>query len=243
MSRPHRSVVGALRSRGRRAVGRLSGSLVRVSTDEPSVALTFDDGPDPDSTPRFLELLADHGAKATFFMVGDRAAAHRDLVERVVSEGHCIANHTWDHTALPALSHGERWKQLKRCAEALEPWGKPLFRPPRTLQTPASYATTRLAGLTVVAWSGNVEDWRPASAVALAERLRDVIKPGRIVLLHDTLRGPMREVAGDRGPLLEALNGVLSELDGSVVFDTIPALLGKGRPVLRPWFVPNDDAW
>lgn len=91
-----------LRRRFHRAAHRLvmkltGGTVVRVQTSEPALALTFDDGPDPVGTPELLKILRKHGAKATFFMVGASAVRHRDVVEEVSRAGHVIGNHTWDH--------------------------------------------------------------------------------------------------------------------------------------------------
>jgi peptidoglycan/xylan/chitin deacetylase (PgdA/CDA1 family) len=69
------------------------GIVWRVDTPEPLVALTFDDGPAPDHTPRVLEILARHGAKATFFLIGDRAVAHPGTVQRIREEGHEVGSH------------------------------------------------------------------------------------------------------------------------------------------------------
>ena len=94
------------------------------------MALTFDDGPDPEHTPRLLEVLARHGAKATFFMVGARAARHPELVARVAAEGHEIGNHGWDHPSLPALPSAAVAGQLERTRAVLAPHGQALMRPP-----------------------------------------------------------------------------------------------------------------
>ena len=108
---------------------RLYGSTFAVATDERLMALTFDDGPDPEHTPRLLEVLARHGAKATFFMVGARAARHPELVARVAAEGHEIGNHGWDHPSLPALPSAAVAEQLERTRAVLAPHGQALMRP------------------------------------------------------------------------------------------------------------------
>ncbi|HKV11751.1 MAG TPA: polysaccharide deacetylase family protein, partial [Thermoanaerobaculia bacterium] len=73
------------------------GSLVRVATREPAIALTFDDGPHPEDTPRVLEVLERHGARGTFFMVGQSARRYPEVVARAAAAGHTVANHSWDH--------------------------------------------------------------------------------------------------------------------------------------------------
>jgi len=217
--------------------------MTRVRTGRYEVALTFDDGPDPERTPRVLEILERHDARATFFMLGEHAQKHPELVRRVAEAGHAIGNHTWDHRSMPGLGAAEQRHQLRRCQEAIQPWGLKFFRPPRSLQTIQSYVTTRLAGYTIVAWTANVEDWLPRDAEWFAARLRERIRPGAILLLHDTLRGPMSEVCLDRGPIFTALDKVLEEMTGEYAFVSLPELLSHGRPVLHPWFVRSDDDW
>src|SRR4029077_13446942 len=73
------------------------GSLIRVATREPALALTFDDGPDPEETPRVLEILERHGARGTFFMVGRRVRRPPEVAARAAAAGHALANHFWDH--------------------------------------------------------------------------------------------------------------------------------------------------
>ena len=94
----------------------LLGTVVGVRTGERVAALTFDDGPDPESTPALLDLLARHRAKGTFFLVGKRAAKHPALVDRLLAEGHAIGNHSWDHPALPTLPG---WQLLHHCVRKL----------------------------------------------------------------------------------------------------------------------------
>src|SRR4051812_4261440 len=82
---------------------RLAGAITSVETEEPLVALTFDDGPSPASTPEVLRLLARYGARATFFMVGAAAREHPELVRQVAAAGHAVANHSWNHLPFPDL--------------------------------------------------------------------------------------------------------------------------------------------
>src|SRR6478735_7834989 len=88
-------------------IERRFGVITHVDTTEAVVALTFDDGPHPQWTPRLLDLLDRHGAKATFFMVGEMAMRHPDLVDRVISAGHAIGNHSWNHPSFPAVTSSQ----------------------------------------------------------------------------------------------------------------------------------------
>src|SRR4051794_27659147 len=84
------------------------GSLIRVATAEPAIALTFDDGPDPVATPRVLDILERHGARGTFFLVGKSAARHPGIVARAVAAGHAVANHSWDHPSFRRIQGSYR---------------------------------------------------------------------------------------------------------------------------------------
>ena len=113
------------------------GTVSFVQTNERVAALTFDDGPHPDFTPRLLEILKRYDVRSTFFMVGEAAMKRPDLVRRVAEEGHTIGNHSWDHATFPLLSGRERRLQMRRCAKVLEPYGRRLFRPMRSWAFPS----------------------------------------------------------------------------------------------------------
>ena len=207
------------------------GTLVRVATGEPAFALTFDDGPDPDETPRALDVLAAHGARATFFMVGRRAETHPQLVASVAAAGHAIANHSWDHPSFPRLDRGERESQLRRAAAALAPHGVPLFRPPFGEQNLASLLDARRAGFEIVGWDVSSEDWRDAPADHLVGRTLRRLRRGSIVLFHDSLYVTEDARYRDRAPMRAALATLLARLAPTHRFVTVPELLRLGRPV------------
>ena len=232
-----------VRKRVGRLQGRLIGTLVRVATQEPVVALTFDDGPDPRYTPQLLDILGRHEARATFFMIGKNAIAHPDVVKRVAGEGHTIGNHTWDHPKLPSLSPRERRAQIRACAEALGGHAQPFFRPPYSLQSVGSHLTARRLGYQVVGWNVEVEDWRGHDADSLTSSMLKRIKPGSVVVLHDAIWDPISDGAGDRGSLLDALRTVLERLGDRFRFVTVPELMRHGRPVWKPWIVRKDEDW
>ena len=215
------------------------GSLVRVATREPAIALTFDDGPHPDDTPRVLEALARHGARGTFFMVGKSARRHPEVVARVVADGHAVANHSWDHPSFRRIDGAFRRAQIAWCAEALDdhdPGGARLFRPPFGEQSLASRLDAGLAGHRVVGWDVVAEDWRDDAAELLVARVMRRLRRGSIVLFHDTLYVAEEERYRDRGPMLAALEILLGRLAGDFQFVTVPELLRLGRPVRWPSF-------
>src|SRR5581483_7402951 len=136
---------------------RLSTRGVRRRTGRPgTVALTFDDGPDPVYTPRVLDALAAEGAVATFFLVGRNAARHPELVRRIVAEGHGVGSHTWSHpelaeTSLPALVREVR--RGRRELERLAGSEVRRFRPPKGHTSAAVFLAGRAAGVITWNWS------------------------------------------------------------------------------------------
>jgi peptidoglycan/xylan/chitin deacetylase (PgdA/CDA1 family) len=212
----------------------VAGSLVAVETSGKLLALTFDDGPDPASTPELLDALARHGMRATFFLVGSRAARHPELVARIAAEGHEIGNHSWDHPALSILPPREVARQIRRARAALEPHGAALMRPPYGALSLATSLVARALGYRVVTWSVACGDARGADAGTVAARILKAAAPGAIVLLHDTLYSWEDERFRDRGPTIDAV-GLLAERLPDWRFVTISELLRAGRPVERVW--------
>jgi peptidoglycan/xylan/chitin deacetylase (PgdA/CDA1 family) len=234
--------VRGVRALPRRSANRFFGTLVRVQTRSPAAALTFNDGPDPIYTPRLLEVLEKHGAAGTFFMIGEQAAAHADLVRAVGKGGHAVANHGWDHARFPEISVRECRTQVRRCAEAIRPYGQRFFRPPQSLQSVRSYLAVRSMGYECVSWSTTVTDWLTDDADQIASRMIEMLKPGRIVLLHDGLHAPRVPGAEDRSAMIDAVDIALNHLR-SFSFVTLQELLRLGRPVRFPWFIRSELDW
>jgi peptidoglycan/xylan/chitin deacetylase (PgdA/CDA1 family) len=213
------------------------GSLIRVATAEPAIALTFDDGPHPEETPRVLEVLERHGARGTFFMVGKSARRHPGIVARAVAAGHAVANHSWDHPSFRQIQGPYRRAQIGWCSEVLAPLGGVrLFRPPFGEQSLASRLDALRGGHRVVAWDVVAEDWRDDPADVLVRRVMRRLRRGSIVLFHDTLYTTEDERYRDRAAMLQALEILLGQLAGDFRFVTVPELLRLGRPVRWPVF-------
>lgn len=213
------------------------GVVTGVATHRPFAALTFDDGPHPENTPALLEILARHDARATFFMIGELAMRHPSLVRDVARAGHVVANHSWSHLSFPLLTARERYEQLRRCREALAPYGVMLFRPPYGHQTLGSRWQTLCAGYEVVAFNVHAEDWLSRRAEWMSERLVQRIRPGSIVILHDNLyRSTLTGSQPDRQPMLQALDHALERLQHRFRFITVPELLRLGAPRRENWY-------
>lgn len=165
-------------------------TLIRGRSDRPQVALTFDDGPDPEITPAVLDLLADCQARATFFVIGRSLEKNPALAERMCREGHELGNHSWQHSHFQnfysAAGHGE---EIDRCAQLIKTLAHttrdPLYRPPVGLKSPAMARAAHKRNLTVVAWSIHSRDTIARNPRVIAAGVLARIQPGDIVLLHD----------------------------------------------------------
>lgn len=218
------------------------GSIVGVRTSEKLIALTFDDGPDPEWTPQVLDALAASGMRATFFLVGERAARHPELVARVVAEGHEAGSHSWDHPSLPELAPAAAAEQIARTKAALGAHGAGLLRPPYGHQSLATWRLARAEGYRVVMWNVAAGDWRADDGATLAERVLAAAGPGAIVLLHDSLYTFEQPEFRDRGPTIAAL-GILAERLSAYRFVTVSELLERGRPDVRFWSRRGKPKW
>jgi peptidoglycan/xylan/chitin deacetylase (PgdA/CDA1 family) len=210
------------------------GTVTSVQVSEPAIALTFDDGPDPSTTPRILEVLERYGARGTFFMVGKRAASNPELVKRIANAGHAICNHSWSHVSLPTVSGRERREEIRACAKALGKYGH---------QSLASRLDAYLLGYTVVNWNLHVEDWSEISAEEMLDWLDREMKPGSIVLLHDSLYTAPPGQDRSRESVLQTLEQFLSKHAGAYRFVTVPELLKLGKANRRNWYDKGHPEW
>ena len=149
------------------------------------VYLTFDDGPHPTYTPQVLDILARHGARATFFVLGSLAENHPDLVERIVAEGHTVANHTWNHENLAGLPHPSFDDTIGRTQAVLAGHATPCLRPPYGSTDAFTRDWAAALGLDLVLWTVDTNDWRRPGAQVVADRVVQGAANEAIVLMHD----------------------------------------------------------
>jgi peptidoglycan/xylan/chitin deacetylase (PgdA/CDA1 family) len=162
----------------------------RGATGRRRVALTFDDGPHPETTRRVLALLAEHGAKATFFVVGQKVERYPDVVREIVAGGHELGLHGFVHDRLYSLRSTRYVQQdIKRTQRAIEAacgvrtW---LFRPPIGFVGHLIAIAADRAGVELVAWSARgLDGWSGARADRVLPRLLSGLQDGAIVMLHD----------------------------------------------------------
>ncbi len=162
--------------------------ISRGTTRRKAVALTFDDGPSPASTPFILDLLKRYNCKATFFLVGEKAAQYPELIAAIVEGGHTIGNHSWSHDNLLMLRSTKQLSEdIQKTQSILEKAGvrATLFRPPVGISNPRLKTVLRSQNLQMVTFSCRALDRGNKSVDGLAERMLACVRPGAILLLHD----------------------------------------------------------
>lgn len=155
------------------------------------VCLTFDDGPDPAHTPRILDILSDYNIRASFFVLGAAAEQFPQLIERMVSDGHTVGNHTYSHPhpwmIMPQRARTEV-SRASRSIAAIAGYTPRWFRPPHGRARKAMIDQARIENMATVLWSRSIIDWGPMGTEAgIAQRLAG-IQSGDIVLMHDGAR-------------------------------------------------------
>jgi peptidoglycan/xylan/chitin deacetylase (PgdA/CDA1 family) len=215
------------------------GSLASVQTSERIAALTFDDGPDPDVTPAVLDVLREYEARATFFLLVDRAEAAPDLTRRIIDEGHEVALHGLDHSRLTELGAREARRRTALGRTRLEQLcGRPitLFRPAFGAQGLIEYLSARQLGMRVILWNASALDWLEQTPDDVADTLHRATRPGSIVLMHDGYES----VAGDVAPTFDKAKALALSLDrlraDGHTMTTVSDLLARGPAMRVLWF-------
>jgi peptidoglycan-N-acetylglucosamine deacetylase len=190
---------------------RLTPNLTyRVRTTRPLVALSFDDGPHPTFTPQVLDILHQHNAQATFFLIGERALRHPDLVARIKSAGHEIANHYFTGASLLHHSDADFLARLQQTEQALgltienallpngvltqRPPQPKLFRPPGGLARPSQLRLAKAHGYDCVLGSAYPHDPMHPPVWYIRWLVTKNLAPGTIIILHDGISNPTRTI-------------------------------------------------
>ncbi len=163
-------------------------TFIGVDRKSRLVALTYDDGPNAKWTPALLNVLAKHDVRATFFMMGNHAAAQPDIARAVASAGHDIGNHTQTHPNLIFCSPAQVISQLDECHRVLtEIVGEhsKLFRPPFGGRRPDVLRTVRKKGYVPVMWSVTAYDWKPVPPEKIEANVAARVRGGDVILMHD----------------------------------------------------------
>jgi peptidoglycan-N-acetylglucosamine deacetylase len=207
------------------APSKASYSSCRVTG--PYIAMTFDDGPHPTLTPQLLDMLKTRRIKATFFLIGENAAAHPDIVRRIAAEGHEIGNHSWSHPQLTKLKPAALREELERTTSTIaEIIGKPLvvMRPPYGATSDyINHWINREFGMKVILWSVDPLDWKYRNSASVERRILAEARPGAIILSHDI--HPTTVAA-----MPEVLDSLLAK---GYKFVTVSELIAMDQPVRR----------
>ena len=163
----------------------------RKKTIEKEVALTFDDGPNAEYTPKILDILKQWNVKATFFCIGSEVEKNPQLAAKIAEEGHLIGNHSYSHVnSFPLFSAKKMSVDLRRCEEALQSaTGKTVrfFRPPFGVTNPTLKRALKKFDYHVIGWNIRSLDTSTKDADKVVSRIIQQIRPGSVILLHDTL--------------------------------------------------------
>lgn len=209
-------------------LGAVIPTITHVDTNQGLVALTFDDGPDPNYTPTKLRALAEHGAAATFFILGSNVDQRPQLVPEIARAGHEIGNHSYGHPDLRGQSYSGVFSQLEDTKQAILRAGGPettLFRPPYGFFNATVLAAAADDGYRLnVLWDIDPNDWRSPPAWTITEHVLSRVLPGSIILLHDWV--PQTAEA-----LPDILDGLVARGLRSV---SVSTLLGAPGPAPQP---------
>jgi peptidoglycan/xylan/chitin deacetylase (PgdA/CDA1 family) len=198
-------------------------ALGRIAGDRKVVALTFDDGPNPDATPLILDTLAEKGVPATFFVLGSHAERWPELVRRISQEGHQLGNHGYFHRKLQFKSPFYVSRDIRLGIRAIKRAGAPApryFRAPHGFRSPWTTPIASAYGERTIGWSLGVWDSDRPGVDEIVRRTLEGVSPGSIVLLHD---GDGYNPDGDRMQTAAALPHIIDRLkEQGYEFATLP---------------------
>ena len=191
-------------------------------TNEHLISLTFDDGPHTELTPEILDVLKEYNVKATFFIVGENARDNERIIERILSEGHEIGNHTFGHKYLFGKRRVDMEREIDLCDDEIfnhSEYNAILFRPPGGLYDATLTAVCAERGYSMVLWSIDTRDWAGTSAYDIEKEIINNVGDGAIVLMHDYVCGESHTA--------EALRSVIPKLkELGYRFVTVSELIG-----------------
>jgi peptidoglycan/xylan/chitin deacetylase (PgdA/CDA1 family) len=195
-----------------------------VNVDQPYIAMTFDDGPSEKLTPKLLDLLKTHHIKATFFVIGQNAIDHPEVLQRAAREGHEIGNHSWSHPNLGKMSDEGVRRELQKTDDAIK---NAIGARPTLMRPPYGSITTRQKkwihsefGYQIILWDVDPLDWKRPGPAVVCNRIVKETRPGSIVLSHDIHPGT-----------IEAMPSTLDQLEAKgFKFVTVSQLIQMARP-------------
>jgi len=205
-------------------------SFIGLPAGSRQLALTYDDGPNDPDTLKLLDVLAKHDVKATFFVLGRFVRQKPEIVRELVSGGHVVGNHSWDHPRLIFASNAELRRQVERTQTAIsDACGvtPALFRPPYGGRRPGTLSAVRRLGLEPVMWNVTCYDWKRTTADRVLAHARRQIRGGDVILMHD---GDQLAMGADRSHSVEATDRLITHYKAQgYEFVTIPEMMATGR--------------
>nr|WP_325166650.1 polysaccharide deacetylase family protein [Viridibacillus soli] len=200
-----------------------------IKTEEKIIAITFDDGPHPKYTGEILDILAKYDAKATFFVIGENAEKHPELVLREYSEGHELANHTYTHPFKTSVKKLEKeLKKTNNIIYSITGFYPVLYRPVGGQYNDNMINAAAKNGYKVVMWSWHqdTEDWKRPGVKRIVNKVLKSTEPGDVILFHDG--------GGNRAQTIKALEEILPELQKQgYKFVTISELIDSGNQEVK----------
>lgn len=205
------------------------------------IALTYDDGPNDPYTQRLLEVLARHGVRATFFVIGRFVQRRPEIVREIVKAGHAIGNHTFTHPNLIFQSAAQTRTQLRDCQQAIaDATGlqAKLFRPPFGGRRPVTLCVAREFGLEPIMWNVTGYDWNAPPAEVIERKVTRRVGGGNVILLHD---GSHQAMGADRSQTVIATDRLIARYrDKGYEFVTVPEMMGCSSPTNRTYGVSSN---
>ncbi len=156
--------------------------------DKKLVAITFDDGPESKYTPQILDILDEYNIKATFFVIGQNAEKYPDALKSIHEKGHEIGSHSWSHKYFPKLSQSAVEEEILKTQNIIEDITgeyRPIFRPPYGALEKQGRELVSSLGYNIVNWSVDTRDWAGTSEEQMMNYVKQQLKPGGIVLMHN----------------------------------------------------------
>jgi peptidoglycan/xylan/chitin deacetylase (PgdA/CDA1 family) len=180
--------------------------LWRLPRGVKRIAITFDDAPDPVTTPALLDLLQEIEVKVTFFLIGERVKQNSDLIRRMAAEGHILGNHGFHHESHRGYSLDKMRDSIQKTEICLTDLGilpTRFFRPPHGSFSREMTSELRRLGYRGVMWTAQLHDWQPQTQEFLEKKVRHGFFDGSIVMLHDGQTSSIQTLLRVLPPLIE----------------------------------------
>ncbi len=207
-------------------------TIYHVDTPRKIVALTFDDGPSPEWTPRILEVLKQSQAKATFFLLGKHVQAYPEIARLILKQGCEVGNHTFNHRIILNLDYDRIRKEVKDTEKAIKDATgvtTVFFRPPKGWVTDKDKKIIKELGYETILWSLNSKDWVTFDDKYIVRFLLKRVQPGDIILFHDS-GGVFGTEGGNREETVKAVRMLVEKLKArGYIVTTVGELLASRK--------------